>query len=150
MKSDKPKRTKRLPVKQDKFVQEYVSNKGNGTAAVLASYDTTDKKSASVIAVENLGKLSVQNELARLMKASDLTPKRTLGVISAAMSAETAKGLPNHSTRLRAADMSAKLNGLYPNKNQTFSHKHAHLHLVEALAELPAEEIDAELAKLEE
>ena len=53
-------------------------------------------------------------------------------------------------TRLRAADMSFKLPGAYPGQNQNIEHKHAHLHLVEALDDLSAEEIDAELVKLEE
>ena len=150
MKSDKPKRTKRLTVKQDRFVQEYVQNKGNGTKAALVAYDTDDKKSASVISAQNLGKVSVQTELARLMKEADVTPKRALRVVSDAMDAVKKDGEIDHPTRLRAADMSAKLNGLYPNKNQTFSHKHAHLHLVQALDDLPAEEIDAELKLLEE
>ncbi len=79
-----------------------------------------------------------------------MTPNRTLRVISDAMGAEKGKGEADHPTRLRAADMSAKLNGLYPSKNQSFEHKHAHLHLIQALDALPIEEIDAELKLLED
>ena len=142
------KRRKVTP-KQKAFVAEYVKNKGNGTKAALQVYDTDSEKSASVIAAQNLGKVSVRDELSRLMKESDVTPKRTLRVVSDGMSATKGNGEPDHPTRLRAADMSAKLNGLYPNKNQSVSHQHAHLHLVEALDDLSAEEIDAELKLLE-
>ena len=46
-------------LKQKRFAAEYVKNKGNGTQAALVAYDAKDEKSASVIAVENLGKLTV-------------------------------------------------------------------------------------------
>lgn len=39
-----------LTIKQRKFVKEYVSNGGNGTQAVLNSYDTTDYMSAAALA----------------------------------------------------------------------------------------------------
>ena len=46
--------------------------------------------------------------------------------------------------------MSLKLKGAYPSIHSSSIHKHAHIHLVEALDDLPAEEIDAELKLLEE
>ena len=150
MKKDKSKRTKRLTVKQDKFVKEYAENGGNGVKAALQTYDTSDYNTANQIAVENLQKPTVQTELARLMKESDVTPKRTLRVVSDGMSATKGNGEPDHPTRLRAADMSFKLHGAYPSNQQSSIHQHAHLHLVEALDDLSAEEIDEELAKLEE
>ena len=134
--------------KQKVFAAEYVKNKGNGTQAALKAYDTDDERTASVIAVENLGKPRVQNELARLLKESDVTVKRALEKVSDAMDAETVKGEPDHAIRLRSADMSLKLNSAYPDRQQSFIHRHAHLHLVEALDDLPIEEIDAELEKL--
>ena len=109
----------RATLKQKAFTREYVANKGNGTAAVLASYDTTDPKTACSIGTENLSKPVVQNELARLMKESNVTVKRALSVVSDAMDAETVKGEPDHAIRLRASDMSLKLHGRPAPRNES-------------------------------
>jgi len=63
------------------------------------------------------------------------------------------KFLDDHPERLHEAERllaSTALLRAYPSIHQSVSHQHAHLHLVEALDDLSAEEIDAELAKLEE
>lgn len=52
---------RRPTLKQQAFAKEYIANKGNGTQAILKTYDTDDEKTASVMAVENLGKPSVKN-----------------------------------------------------------------------------------------
>lgn len=49
----------RLTKKQREFVEEYAET-GNGTASVLAVYDTEDKNTAAVIASENLRKPNIQ------------------------------------------------------------------------------------------
>ena len=85
MKSDKPKRTKRLTPKQDKFVQEYAKNGGNGTKAALVAYDTVDENTAHVIASENIQKPTIRRELDLAMRDVGLTTKRALGVVSDAM-----------------------------------------------------------------
>jgi len=154
MKSDK-----RLTPKQDKFVQEYVQNKGNGTKAALVAYDTDDKKSASVISAQNLGKVSVRREVDLLMRQVGLTTKKALiavddGIQATRPSTTTKDGTvieggPDHAIRLRSADMTFKLKGAYPSKVQSVDHRHSHLHLVEALDDLSEEEIDAELKLLE-
>ena len=150
MKKDKPKRTKRLTVKQDKFIKQYAENGGNGVKAALEVYDTSDYGTANQIAIANLQKPTVQNRLNRLLREGDVTMERALQKVSDAMDAMKGKGEEDHPTRLRAADMSFKLHGAYPGHRESVSHQHAHLHLVEALDDLSAEEIDAELAKLEE
>ena len=150
MKRGKAKRTKRLTPKQDKFVKEYSSNGGNGVKSALQAYDTDDYNTANQISIENLQKPTVQDELARLMKQADLTTKRALVVISDSMSATKKDGQEDHHIRLRGADMTLKLKGAFPSHRQSVDHQHAHLHLVEALDDLPAEEIDAELKLLEE
>lgn len=45
---------KQMTIKQEKFVQEYIKNDGNGTQAALVAYDTTDPVTASAIARETL------------------------------------------------------------------------------------------------
>ena len=148
MKGDKPTKPRRPTVKQEKFVKEYVANGGNGTQAALKAYDTDDYNTANQIAIENLQKPIVQHELKRLLKGSNITMKRVLGAVSDGLDATKGKGEEDHPTRLRAADMSLKLHGAYPSIHQSSIHQHAHLHLVEALDDLPIEEIDAELKKL--
>ncbi len=53
---------KKLTKKQRGFVKDYLDT-GNGTQAALKNYDTTDPKTAGVIAVENLAKPSVREAL---------------------------------------------------------------------------------------
>lgn len=60
-----PKKQRRLTKKQRGFVNDYADT-GNGTQSVLKNYDTKDEKIAGVIAVQNLGKLNVQEELRKL------------------------------------------------------------------------------------
>ncbi len=148
MKRDKPAKTRRPTPKQKAFAAEYSENGGNGVKAALEVYDTDDYSTANQIAVENLQKPIVQDELRRLLKEADVTPKRALRVVSDVMDAMKKNGEEDHPTRLRAADMSLKLHGAYPSIHQSSIHQHAHLHLVEALDDLPIEEIDAELKKL--
>ena len=105
--------------KQKVFAAEYVKNKGNGTQAALKAYDTTDQKTACSIGTENLSKPVVQNELKRLLKGSNITMKRVLGVVSDGLDATKGKGEEDHPTRLRAADMSLKLHGAYPSIHQS-------------------------------
>ena len=50
-------------LKQEAFVREYIKNKGNGTQAILKTYNTTDPKTASVMAVETLASPSVREQL---------------------------------------------------------------------------------------
>lgn len=50
-------------MKQRLFVKEYIKNNGNGTQAVLKSYNTTDPKTASVMAPELLANPSVREQL---------------------------------------------------------------------------------------
>ena len=47
----------RLTIKQQRFVDAYIRNGGNGTGAVFdAGYDTVSERSAQVIASQNLKK----------------------------------------------------------------------------------------------
>jgi phage terminase small subunit len=52
----------KLTRKQKEFADEYIRT-GNGTQSALKAYDTTDRKTAGVIAVENLTKPSVADYL---------------------------------------------------------------------------------------
>ena len=52
----KLEKKKKLTPKQERFVEEYIKNGGNGVQAALEVYDTSDYKTASAIASENLDK----------------------------------------------------------------------------------------------
>lgn len=76
--------TKRPPktIKEKKFVKEYLKT-GNGTEAALSAYDTKDRKSASVIATENLAKLSI----ADIMDQMGITDERLMQVLDDGLNA---------------------------------------------------------------
>jgi hypothetical protein len=59
-------------MKQRLFVKEYVKNKGNGTVSALKVYDTTKPEIANAIAVENLQKPSVKEELDRILTKENI------------------------------------------------------------------------------
>jgi len=64
---------KKLPTAKEKaFAKEYAVNKHNGTQAVLKTYNTTDNKTASVIASENLAKPRVLNEIDKILTANHM------------------------------------------------------------------------------
>jgi len=160
MKSDKPTKTRRPTVKQERFIKEYAANGGNGTKAALVAYDTDEPRTAQTIASENLSKPMVRREVDLLMRQVGLTTRKALIAVDDAIQATrpstttkdgtVIEGGPDHAIRLRSADMTFKLKGAYPSKVQNIDHRHSHLHLVEALDDLPSEEIDAELKLLEE
>ena len=84
------------------------------------------------------------------MGDSGITVEKALCAVRDALVAEKADGLPDHGARLRAGDMVLRLSNSYPRHRHESDDGHLHLHLVEALDDLPAEEIDAELKLLEE
>lgn len=61
-------KTKKLTLKQQGFIKDYVATNGNGTRAVLNNYDTTDYKTASVMASENLEKPCIREVIEKICK----------------------------------------------------------------------------------
>lgn len=53
---------KKLTKKEKGFVKDYI-NTGNGTQAILKNYNTKDEDVAGVMAVQNLGKLKIQEAI---------------------------------------------------------------------------------------
>lgn len=96
--------SKKLTKKERKFVNEYAES-GNGVQSALKAYDTTDYATAGVIAVENLEKPKIIDELKKLGFDSN-NAKRVVGQILNAEDEE-----PQH--RLNAADKIFKVNGDY-------------------------------------
>lgn len=97
--------SRQLTKKQRKFVNEYADT-GNGTQSVIAAaYNVKDNDVAAVIAVENLGKPKIQEELKKLGFDSN-NAKR---VISEILNDETIE--PQH--RIKAAENVFKVHGDY-------------------------------------
>ncbi len=67
-----PKR-RELSLKQRKYVNEYISNGGNGKEAALAAYDTNER-TARQIAYENMTKPDVISEIKAKLNLSDAKP----------------------------------------------------------------------------
>jgi len=116
----------RLKQKQKAFIAEYVRNGRNGVQAALKVYDTEDYNTANQIARDNLQKPTIKREIDKQMSDTGLTVKKALNAINDGYDAEK-KGDPDHSIRLRSADMTLKLADAYP-KNKEVSHQHNHLH----------------------
>lgn len=101
-----------LTKKQRKFVNEYADT-GNGTQAVIAAkYDVKNEDVAASIAVENLGKPKIQEELRKLGFDSN-NAKR---VISEILNDESIEP----KDRIKAAENVFKVHGDYaPEKSIT-------------------------------
>ena len=69
---------KKLTLKELKFTNEYIKNGGNGTQAVLNSYDTTNKASAATIAKENLNNPFIRERIEEAFRELNQTPKKLL------------------------------------------------------------------------
>lgn len=67
-----PKKRK-LTLKQKKFIQEYVSNGGNGTKAVAVAYPDATYGTQRSLSAENLAKPNINSEIRTLLEAKGIT-----------------------------------------------------------------------------
>jgi len=126
--------TRRLSMKQSVFVEKYLETR-NATEAAFTAYDT-NRDVARRIGSENLSKPDIRRAIDEALKAHDITPDRWAKVLDSAMEAESemtigpgqTKTRPDHVTRLKAVDLSAKLADAYPHEPAA-THEHRHLHL---------------------
>ncbi len=103
--------TQKLTRKQKIFVNKYVET-GNGTQAALEAYDidpngSDPEKTASVIAVENLGKPSVRNALLEALP-DELLSKVHFEGLNATRGEE-----PDFAVRHKYLDTAYKIKGSY-------------------------------------
>jgi hypothetical protein len=127
--------TRQLTKKQRNFISAYIES-GIGVKAAMQSYDVSSYASANSIATQNLQNSSIRAAIDRAWREKNLTPERFAETISDALSAETEMivgpgttvSRPDHTTRLKAVDLAAKLGDAYP-KSATSTHEHRHLHL---------------------
>lgn len=99
----------KLTPKQSKFLQLWLET-GNGTQSAMKAYDTTDLKSASVIATENLAKL--RNPMKFYLEHHGIGINKLLDVVEGALKAQktdiTGDVHPDHRIRLEASDRLSK------------------------------------------
>lgn len=104
---------KNLTKKQSRFVKELVSGK-SATQAVIQSYNVTSIKTASVIASQNLNKLSIREALDAALRTNGLT----IDVITLNIG-NIANKVPaklSGDTVLKANVELLKLHGAYPDR----------------------------------
>lgn len=71
----------KLTPKEKAFTDEYIANKGNGTAAALKVYDTTNENVAANLAWENIRKPKIQQEL---REAAEIAKNSIIGLSAGA------------------------------------------------------------------
>ena len=98
--------------KQKRFAEEFVKLNGNATQAALRTYNPKNYNSANAIAVENLQKPLVQEEIRDVLNRVGLNltsiSERVRNIAYAEPTKVTDQGV------LRAAEMLYKLHGAFP------------------------------------
>lgn len=103
----------KLTKKQDTFVKAILAG-GSATQAAMSAYDVNDSRTASVIASQNLSKLSIQQALDNALRSEGLTLDvltRNIGDL-----ANTKPAKVSGETVLKANIELLKLQGAYPDK----------------------------------
>lgn len=111
-----------MTLKQKLFVKKYIQNNGNGTQAVLETYDTTDPNVAGAISSENLRKPSIQKEIRQALEVKGLTPDVVVEALKTNLVAGVGVKATAETTN-RAIDIYSKLTGLYDRQDIEQSYK---------------------------
>jgi phage terminase small subunit len=118
----KPVKKRRLTIKQQKFVKEYVRNDGNGTQAALATYNTNDENTAHAIASENLQKPTIREKVDEALVKLQITPEWVLNnhKTIAEYGIEREEGqMRDTMASERALENIGKIQGLYPSTSNS-------------------------------
>lgn len=140
---------KKLTLKQRRFINGYIENKGNGTFAALDSYDVKNHNTAHAIASENLRKPTIREAIEEALRSNGLSVDVIAGNIG-----ELANSKPEKISGdvvLKANVELLKLSGAYPDKKSfqfSYSVKQHLLSLSIDELKKETERIDAELNKL--
>jgi len=139
--------SKRLTLKQLKFIQIYIES-GNATKAAMEAYNCKNENVAKSLGSENLTKPDIACEIEKYRKEGGLSIQKAINAINDGYDAEK-KGSPDHNVRLRSADMTLKLANAYPSRAQEVHHRHSHLHLemVNELSKLSFDELTRMIEK---
>lgn len=107
----------KLTKKQKGFVEDYIKT-GNGTKAALAHYNTSDYKTASVIASENLDKPSIQDAL----EEAGFSEIKAKSVLAGILNSPTIYEMVTPHDQIKAAQEVFKVMGTYaPEKSQSIN-----------------------------
>ncbi|OGE18136.1 hypothetical protein A2769_02725 [Candidatus Daviesbacteria bacterium RIFCSPHIGHO2_01_FULL_37_27] len=141
---------KKLTPKQTTFVKELVNGK-SATQAVMSAYNVTSTKTASVIASQNLNKLSIQEALEKILRTKGLTLD-TLAENIGNLANSTPQKVSGE-TILKANIELLRLHGAYPDKksyqfNMSVKGKIKDLSYSEAQAEL--NQLESKMVEFEE
>ena len=139
--------SKRLTLKQLKFIQIYIES-GNATKAAMEAYNCKNENVAKSLGSENLTKPDIACEIEKYRKEGGLSIQKAINAINDGYDAEK-KGAPDHNVRLRSADMTLKLANAYPSRAQEVHHRHSHLFLnmVKEFSKLPFDELTRMMEK---
>ncbi len=129
-----------MTLKQKLFVKKYIQNNGNGTQAVLETYDTTNPNVAGAISSENLRKPSIQKEIRQALEMKGLTPEVVVEALKTNLVAGVGVKATAETTN-RAIDIYSKLTGLYDRQDIEQSYK-------VTLSKLNSKELTMELERL--
>ena len=120
--------TSPLTTKQRRFARSYAKT-GNGTRAALDAGYAPSVAIAAVAASENLEKPKIREAIIAYLSKGMPVSDRIANVLDGAMGANV-EDKEDHGTRLKAADLAAKVVGLYQEADvETRRHAHVHLHL---------------------
>lgn len=129
-----------MTLRQKLFVKKYIEKNGNGTQAVLETYNTTDPNVAGAISSENLRKPSIQQAIRQALDAKGLSPDVIVDALKTNLVAGIGIKATAESTN-RAIDIYAKLTGLYDKQDIEQSYK-------VTLSKLNSKELTIELERL--
>lgn len=104
---------KRLSLKQQRFVKKYVET-GKPMEAALDAYDTTNRKTASSLAQQNLDKPLIQQELAKALSKAGATLESIVDNVTNIANETDIR--PSADTVLKANQDLLKLYNAYPEK----------------------------------
>ena len=113
-KAKKPAR-RRLTIKQQLFVKEYIASKGNGVKSAQKSYDVKNYETANAIAVENLHKPSIVDEIRRASDKCGFTLDKAINRLNLVVEQDK--------YTIPAVDLWSKLTG-YQQKVAEINHNH--------------------------
>jgi phage terminase small subunit len=99
---------KMLTHKQRLFIRQYL-NGMNGTEAAMSAYNVTSRKTATVIASENLTKPNIIQIINAWSPEGYILENSVRAIGEGLVATKGVKQLPDHRARLRAAAMGIKL-----------------------------------------
>jgi hypothetical protein len=95
---------KRLTMKQQLFVEHYLSNGGNGVAACRSAGYTGSDETLRAIASENLTKLHIMKQINQRIADSGVSGPEVLGTLASQMRADMGELMPDNPIVARAKE----------------------------------------------